>query len=45
MKKARFADEQIIGILREHDAGRATIQHRPGGDLPRLTGSVLICRA
>jgi len=24
MKKARFTEEQIIGILREHDAGTAT---------------------
>ena len=24
MKKARFTEEQIIGILREHEAGAAT---------------------
>ncbi len=25
MKKARFTEEQIIGILREHEAGTATL--------------------
>ncbi len=25
MKKARFTEEQIIGILREHEAGAATL--------------------
>ena len=29
MKKARFTEEQIIGILREHEAGAATYE----GDL------------
>jgi putative transposase len=32
MKKSRFTEEQIIGILREHDAGTAT------GDLCRKHG-------
>lgn len=32
MKKGRFTEEQIIGVLREHDAGTAT------GDLCRKHG-------
>ena len=32
MKRKRFSEEQIIAILREHEAGMSTAAHRGPGE-------------
>ncbi|SIQ53605.1 hypothetical protein SAMN05880582_10269 [Rhizobium sp. RU20A] len=32
MKRNRFTDEQIISILKKHEAGKVGVPTRPAGD-------------